>query len=110
VPHLEEIARLRNEKPQPKSYKQIAAILLQKYKIKISPNSIWSFVRARSIGRQRRAKYTIDENLIPHDLPSPATSPTEDVDAKKEEGPESYEQRLEEIKNKPKPKMKTYND
>ena len=65
LPHLELIARLRNTKPQPTSYKEIARILLDKHQITISPNSIWNFVRARSTGRPRRkVKYVLDDALI----------------------------------------------
>ena len=64
VPYLEEIAQLRNTTPHPTSYKRIAEILKEKYKLEISPNSVWSFVRARSIGRRRKLKWVMPDDMI----------------------------------------------
>ena len=62
--HLAEIARLRETRPQPTPYRTIAKILKEKYGLKVSPNSIWSFVRARTLGRGRKIKYKIDPDLV----------------------------------------------
>ena len=62
--HLAEIARLRETRPQPTPYRTIAKILKRKYGLEVSPNSIWSFVRARTLGRGRKIKYKIDPDLV----------------------------------------------
>jgi hypothetical protein len=57
--HLVEIAQLRETRPQPTPYRTIAKILKEKYRLEVTPNSIWSFVRARTLGRGRKLKYKI---------------------------------------------------
>ena len=78
--HLAEIARLRDTRPQPTPYRTIAKILKQKYGLEVSPNSIWSFVRARTLGRGRKIKYKIDPDLV-QPLQAPAPSPGGSVPA-----------------------------
>jgi len=70
--HLAEIARLRDTRPQPTPYRTIAKILKQKYGLEVSPNSIWSFVRARTLGRGRKIKYKIDPDLVQPLEPAPS--------------------------------------
>ena len=71
--HLVEIARLRDTRPQPTPYRTIAKILKEKYGLEVSPNSIWSFVRARTLGRGRRIKYKIAPDLVqPPEAPAPS--------------------------------------
>jgi len=62
--HLVEIAQLRETRPQPTPYRTIAKILKEKYRLEVSPNSIWSFVRARTLGRGRKLKYKIASDLV----------------------------------------------
>ena len=62
--HLVEIAQLRETRPQPTPYRTIAKILKEKYRLEVSPNSIWSFVRARTLGRGRKLKYKIAPDLV----------------------------------------------
>ncbi|MGA8656364.1 MAG: hypothetical protein WB586_09455 [Chthoniobacterales bacterium] len=62
--HLVEIAGLRETRPQPTPYRAIAKILKEKYGLQVSPNSIWSFVRARTLGRGRKLKYKIAPDLV----------------------------------------------
>ena len=62
--HLVEIAQLRETRPQPTPYRTIAKILKEKYRLEVSPNSIWSFVRARTLGRGRKLKYKITPDLV----------------------------------------------
>ena len=59
-PYLQEIHRLRSQAP-PISYQEIARILHRKYGIAVSPNGIFSFVKARS---RKRAVYTISPEFI----------------------------------------------
>ena len=75
--HLVEIAQLRETRPQPTPYRTIVKILKEKYGLEVSPNSIWSFVRARTLGRGRKLKYKIAPDLVqpPEALaPSPGGS------------------------------------
>jgi hypothetical protein len=75
--HLVEIAQLRETRPQPTPYRAIAKILKEKYRLEVSPNSIWSFVRARTLGRGRKLKYKIAPDLVVQ-LPAalaPSTGP-----------------------------------
>ena len=72
--HLVEIARLRETRPQPTPYRTIAKILKEKYGLAVSPNSIWSFVRARTQGRGRKIKYKIAPDLV-QPPEAPAVSP-----------------------------------
>lgn len=70
--HLVEIAQLRETRPQPTPYRTIAKILKEKYRLDVSPNSIWSFVRARTLGRGRKLKYKIASDLVqPPAAPAP---------------------------------------
>ena len=62
--HLVEIAQLRETRPQPTPYRTIAKILKEKYRLEVSPNSIWSFVRTRTLGRGRKLKYKIALDLV----------------------------------------------
>jgi hypothetical protein len=62
--HLVEIAQLRETQPHPTPYRTIAKILKEKYRLEVSPNSIWSFVRARTLGRGRKLKYKIAPDLV----------------------------------------------
>ena len=74
--HLVEIARLRETRPQPTPYRTIAKILKEKYGLEVSPNSIWSFVRARTLGRGRKLKYKIAPDLVePPAAPAPSAGP-----------------------------------
>lgn len=74
--HLVEIAQLRETRPQPTPYRTIAKILKEKYRLEISPNSIWSFVRARTLGRGRKLKYKIAPDLVqPPAEPAPSAGP-----------------------------------
>jgi hypothetical protein len=66
-PYLQEIHRLRSQAP-PVSYQEIARILHEKYGVAVSPNGIFSFVKARS---RKRAVYTISPEFIAH-APAPA--------------------------------------
>src|SRR5258708_12760279 len=59
-----EIAQLRETRPQPTPYRTITKILKEKYRLEVSPNSIWSFVRARTLGRGRKLKYKIAPDLV----------------------------------------------
>jgi hypothetical protein len=71
--HLAEIARLRETRPQPTPYRTIAKILKEKYGLEVSRNSIWSFVRARTLGRGRKIKYKIAPDLVqPPAAPAPS--------------------------------------
>ena len=62
--YLAEIAQLRETRPQPTPYRTIAKILKEKYGLEVSANSIWSFVRARTLGRCRKLKYKIAPDLV----------------------------------------------
>jgi hypothetical protein len=74
--HLVEIAQLRETRPQPTPYRTIAKILKEKYGLEVSPNSIWSFVRARTLGRGRKLKYKIAPDLVqPSAAPAPSAGP-----------------------------------
>ena len=74
--HLVEIAQLRETRPQPTPYRTIAKILKEKYRLEVSPNSIWSFVRARTLGRGRKLKYKIAPDLVqPPAAPAPSAGP-----------------------------------
>ena len=46
-PFLKEIAEMRQSRP-PKPYREIAEILNRKYRLNITYNGVWQFVRARS--------------------------------------------------------------
>jgi hypothetical protein len=59
-PHLQEIHRLRSQTP-PVSYQEIARILYDRHGVTVSPNGIFSFVKARS---RKRAVYTISPEFI----------------------------------------------
>jgi hypothetical protein len=72
--YLAEIARLRETRPQPTPYRTIAKILKEKYRLEVSPNSIWSFVRARTLGRGRKLKYKIAPDLV--QPPATAAAPS----------------------------------
>jgi hypothetical protein len=72
--HLVEIAQLRETQPQPTPYRTIAKILKEKYRLEVSPNSIWSFVRARTLGRGRKLKYKIAPDLVQPPAAAPARS------------------------------------
>jgi len=51
-------------------------ILKEKYGLEVSPNSIWSFVRARTLGRGRKLKYKIAPDLVePPAAPAPSAGP-----------------------------------
>ena len=51
-------------------------ILKEKYGLEVSPNSIWSFVRARTLGRGRKLKYKIAPDLVqPSAVPAPSAGP-----------------------------------
>lgn len=80
--HLEEIAALRETRPQPTPYRTIARILKEKHNLEVSPNSIWSFVRARTLGRRRKLKYKIAPDLIRKDPAPPPRPVTTPVDAR----------------------------
>ena len=74
--HLVEIAQLRETRPQPTPYRTIAKILKEKYRLEVSPNSIWSFVRARTLGRGRKLKYKIAPDLVqPPAAPASSAGP-----------------------------------
>jgi hypothetical protein len=74
--HLVEIAQLRETRPQPTPYRTIAEFLKEKYGLEVSPNSIWSFVRARTLGRGRKLKYKIAPDLVqPPAAPVPSAGP-----------------------------------
>ena len=74
--YLVEIAQLRETRPQPTPYRAIAKILKEKYRLEVSPNSIWSFVRARTLGRGRKLKYKIAPDLVqPPAAPAPSAGP-----------------------------------
>ena len=74
--YLVEIAQLRETRPQPTPYRTIAKILKEKYGLEVSPNSIWSFVRARTLGRGRKLKYKIAPDLVqPPSAPAPSAGP-----------------------------------
>jgi len=74
--HLVEIAQLRETRPQPTPYRTIAKILKEKYRLEVSPNSIWSFVRARTLGRGRKLKYKIAPDLVQSPAaPAPSAGP-----------------------------------
>jgi hypothetical protein len=46
------------------------------YRLEVSPNSIWSFVRARTLGRGRKLKYKIGPDLVqPSAAPAPSAGP-----------------------------------
>ena len=76
--HLVEIAQLRETRPQPTPYRTIAKILKEKYRLEVSPNSIWSFVRARTLGRGRKLKYKIAPDLVqPPAAPAPSAGPAQ---------------------------------
>lgn len=66
-PYLQEIHRLRSQAP-PVSYQEIARTLREKYGIAVSPNGIFSFVKARS---RKRAVYTISPEFVAN-APAPA--------------------------------------
>lgn len=68
-PFLQEIHRLRNQAP-PVSYQEIARILHEKHGLAVSPNGIFSFVKARS---RKRTVYTISPEFIAN-APAPAES------------------------------------
>ena len=71
-----EIAQLRETRPQPTPYRTIAKILKEKYRLEVSPNSIWSFVRARTLGRGRKLKYKIAPDLVqPPAAPASSAGP-----------------------------------
>ena len=59
-PYLQEIHRLRSQTP-PVSYQEIARILHEKHGLAVSPNGIFSFVKARS---RKRAVYTISPEFV----------------------------------------------
>ena len=61
-PYLQEIHRLRSQTP-PVSYQEIARILHEKYGVAVSPNGIFSFVKARS---RPRAVYAIAPAFVAH--------------------------------------------
>lgn len=65
-PYLQEIHRLRSQAP-PVSYQEIARILHDEHGVAVSPNGIFSFVKARS---RKRAVYTISPEFIAH-APAP---------------------------------------
>ena len=65
-PYLQEIHRLRSQAP-PVSYQEIARILHRKYGLAVSPNGIFSFVKARS---RKRTVYTISPEFIAN-VPAP---------------------------------------
>jgi hypothetical protein len=73
--YLVEIAQLRETRPQPTPYRTIANILKEKYRLEVSPNSIWSFVRARTLGRGRKLKYKIAPDLVQPTAPAPSAGP-----------------------------------
>src|SRR5260370_41721123 len=74
--YLVEIAQLRETRPQPTPYRTITKILKEKYGLEVSPNSIWSFVRARTLGRGRKLKYKIAPDLVqPPAAPAPSAGP-----------------------------------
>jgi hypothetical protein len=70
-PYLQEIHRLRSHTP-PVSYQEIARILHENYGVAVSPNAIFSFVKARS---RKRAVYTISPEFIAHAPASAQTPP-----------------------------------
>ena len=74
--YLVEIAQLRETRPQPTPYRTISKILKEKHGLEVSPNSIWSFVRARTLGRGRKLKYKIAPDLVhPPAAPAPSAGP-----------------------------------
>ena len=76
-PYLQEIHRLRSQAP-PVSYQEIARILHEKHGLAVSPNGIFSFVKARS---RKRAVYTISPEFI-------ASAPVSVEPRPRAEGPE----------------------
>lgn len=50
IPYLDEIAKMRRNQP-PTPYREIAQILNEKYRLNVSYNGVWQFVRARSKSR-----------------------------------------------------------
>jgi hypothetical protein len=72
--YLVEIAQLRETRPQPTPYRTISKILKEKHGLEVSPNSIWSFVRARTLGRGRKLKYKIAPDLV--QPPAAAAAPS----------------------------------
>jgi hypothetical protein len=78
LPHLEQIAKLRRTHP-PTSYEAIAKILLDEHSLSVSPNAIWSFVKARS--KVRKIKYAIAEDFVS----TPKTEPPRQDDTKKDD-------------------------
>ncbi|MBW0001064.1 MAG: hypothetical protein JO015_18375 [Verrucomicrobia bacterium] len=74
-PYLQEIHRLRSQAP-PVSYQEIARILHDKHGVAVSPNGIFSFVKARS---RKRAVYTISPEFIANTpVPAPPRSKVEE--------------------------------
>ena len=59
-PYRAEIAEMRRPYP-PVSYKEIALILKERHGLEVSPHSIWSFVKVRSLGNPRKF-YELPEN------------------------------------------------
>jgi hypothetical protein len=51
IPYLREIAALRRKNP-PIPYREIAKILNDKYRLGVTHNGVWQFVKARSKGRK----------------------------------------------------------
>jgi len=51
IPYLREIATLRGMNP-PTPYREIARILNEKYRLGVTHNGVWQFVKARSKGRK----------------------------------------------------------
>src|SRR5208337_269462 len=88
------IAELRNTTP-PTPYVEIARILNDKpYELGITAGAIWAFVKARDPSRKRKVF------KLPDDQPATQARSAED----------EYTKRSQESENKPRPKLKSFND
>jgi hypothetical protein len=99
------IAEERNKIP-PTPYVEIARILnAEPYKLGITAGSIWAFVKARDPSRKRKVFKLPDEERPPKSQapqsPHLQTHPS---------GEDEYEKRSRETENKPRPKLKSFND
>ena len=101
-PYLQEIHRLRSQAP-PVSYQEIARILHEKHGVAVSPNGIFSFVKARS---RKRAVYTIAPEFIANapasGEPRPGAEEPEPIRSAEPPGGSFFEPPLPKPRRKPK--------
>ena len=103
------IAELRNTTP-PTPYVEIARILNDKpYELGITAGAIWAFVKARDPSRKRKVFKLPDDQPATQARsaaqPVPPTSLQTQPSAEDE-----YTKRSQETENKPRPKLKSFND